>query len=491
VKNCMKEFEFRFVTGSQNLYGEEVIEKVRNHAMEMVRVMDGQISGKLIFKDVVTTPEEITHLIKEANYNDKCAGIITWMHTFSPSKMWINGLKVLNKPMLHLHTQYNREIPFDDIDMDFMNINQSAHGDREHGFICTRLRIPRKVVAGYWRDKKVMEEISNWMRSAAGVVTGSSLKVVRFADNMRDVAVTEGDKVEAQIKLGWSVNSLAMGDLVTEMNKISVDEIDEAFKEIKEEYDIVTDKIDAIKYQLRIGIAIKRICETGGFDAFVTCFENLYGLEQLPGLACQLLMEQGYGFGPEGDWKTAALMRIMKVMEMGLPGGLSFVEDYTYHLQKKNELVLGTHMLEVDPSIAGGRIRIDVQPLGIGNRNDPARMIFEGHAGDAIMASIVDMGGRMRLIVADVEAVEPVKAMPKLPVASVMWKLLPDFETGVKAWIYSGGSHHSVLSYSLNSNIMRDLAEIVGIEFVHIGKGIDIDVFKKDLILADQMWKIK
>ena len=489
--NCMKEFEFWFVAGSQNLYGEEVIEKVRNHTMEMVRVIDGQISGKLIFKDVMTTPEKITRLIKEANYDDKCAGIITWMHTFSPSKMWINGLKILNKPMLHLHTQYNREIPFDNIDMDFMNINQSAHGDREHGFICTRLRIPRKVVAGYWRDKKVMEEISNWMRSAAGVVAGRSLKVVRFADNMREVAVTEGDKVEAQIKLGWSVNSLAIGDLVAEMDKISMDEIDKMFKEIKEKYDIVTDKIDAIKYQIRIWIALKKICQTGGFDAFVTCFENLYGVEQLPGLACQLLMKQGYGFGPEGDWKTAALMRIMKVMEMGLPGGLSFMEDYTYHLKEKNELILGAHMLEVDPSIADGKIRIDVQPLGIGDKSDPARMIFEGHAGDAIMVSLVDMGGRMRLIVADVEAVKPVEIMPKLPVASVMWKLLPDFETGVKAWIYSGGSHHSILSYSLNSNIMRDLAEIVDIEFVHIGKGIDIDVFKKDLILADQIWRIK
>jgi L-arabinose isomerase len=491
MAKSMKEFEFWFIVGSQNLYGEEVIKEVNKHALEMVQVMDSQISGKLIFKDVVTTPEEITRLIKEANYEDKCAGIITWMHTFSPSKMWINGLKILNKPMLHLHTQYNREIPFDDIDMDFMNTNQSAHGDREHGFICTRLRIPRKVVAGYWRDKKIMEEISSWMRSAAGVVAGRSLKVVRFADNMREVAVTEGDKVEAQIKFGWSVNSLAMGDLVTEMNKISIEEIDEEFMLIKGRYDIVTDKIDAIKYQIRISIALKKICETEGFDAFVTCFENLYGLEQLPGLACQLLMEKGYGFGPEGDWKTAALMRIMKVMEMGLAGGLSFIEDYTYHLKEGNELILGSHMLEVDPSIADGKIRIDVQPLGIGNRKDPARMIFEGRTGDAIMVSLVDMGGRMRLIVADVEAVKPVKSMPKLPVASVMWKILPDFETGAKAWIYAGGAHHSVLSYSLDSDIMRDFAEMVDIEFVHIGKGINIDAFKKDLISTDQMWKIK
>jgi len=487
----LKKFEFWFITGSQNLYGEEVIKEVRSHALEMVQAMDKHMSGKLIFKDVVTTPEKITQLIREANYNDKCAGIITWMHTFSPSKMWINGLKILNKPMLHLHTQYNRNIPFKDIDMEFMNINQSAHGDREHGFICARLRIPRKVVVGYWQDKKVLDEISDWMRGAVGAVTGRSLKVVRFADNMREVAVTEGDKVEAQIKFGWAVNSLAIGDLVTEMNKISMDEIDDVFKEIKRKYDIVTDKIDAIKYQIRIEIALKKICDTGSFDAFVTCFENLYGLEQLPSLACQRLMEQGYGFGPEGDWKTAALMRIMKIMEMDLPGGLSFMEDYTYHLQEKDELVLGAHMLEVDPSIADGEIRIDVQPLGIGNKSEPARMIFKGHAGYAILASLIDLGGRMRLVVADVEAVKPVESMPKLPVASVMWKLIPDFETGVKAWIYSGGSHHSVLSYSLNANIMRDFAEIVGIEFVHISKGIDIDVFKKDLILADQMWKIK
>ena len=485
----LKQYEFWFITGSQHLYGEETLRRVAEDAQAMVRGMDGRLSGKLLYKGVVKTPDEITAIIKEANYRDECAGIITWMHTFSPSKMWINGLKILNKPMLHLHTQFNREIPFGEIDMDFMNLNQSAHGDREHGFIGARLRLPRKVVVGYWDDAKVLGEVSDWMRSAVGFIAGQTLKVVRFADNMREVAVTEGDKVEAQIKFGWAINSLSMGDLVSEMEGVSEADIDAVFEECRAKYQIVTGNIEAVRYQNKIEVAMRRLCEKNGFGAVVTNFENLSGLEQLPGLAIQRLMEAGYGFGAEGDWKTAALLRVMKSMEAGLPGGTSFMEDYTYHLAGGKELILGAHMLEVDPSIADGTVKIDVQPLGIGGKGDPARMIFDGKAGDAICASLIDMGGRMRLIVADVKAVKPIQDMPKLPVARVMWAPLPDFETGAKAWIYAGGAHHAVMSYSVTADMLRDYAEIAGIEFVHIGSETRIEDLKRDLMISDLLWK--
>ncbi len=485
----LKQYEFWFITGSQHLYGEETLRRVAEDAQAMVQAMDGRVSGKLVYKGVVKTPDEITAIIKEANYRDECAGIITWMHTFSPSKMWINGLKILNKPLLHLHTQFNREIPFGEIDMDFMNLNQSAHGDREHGFIGARLRLPRKVVVGYWDDAKILGEVSDWMRSAVGFIAGQTLKVVRFADNMREVAVTEGDKVEAQIKFGWAINSLAMGDLVQEMEGVSEAEIDAVFEECRAKYQIVTGNIEAVRYQNKIEVAMRRLCEKNGFGAVVTNFENLSGLEQLPGLAIQRLMEAGYGFGAEGDWKTAALLKVMKSMEAGLPGGTSFMEDYTYHLAEGNELILGAHMLEVDPSIADGKVKIDVQPLGIGGKGDPARMIFDGKAGDAICASLIDMGGRMRLIVADVKAVKPIQDMPKLPVARVMWSPLPDFETGAKAWIYAGGAHHAVMSYSITADTMRDYAEIAGIEYVHIGAETRIEDLKRDLALSDLLWK--
>ncbi|MDD4096796.1 MAG: L-arabinose isomerase, partial [Oscillospiraceae bacterium] len=363
------------------------------------------------------------------------------------------------------------------------------HGDREHGFIGARLRLPRKVVVGYWDDAKVLGEVSDWMRSAVGFIAGQSLKVVRFADNMREVAVTEGDKVEAQIKFGWAINSLSMGDLVQEMDGVGESDIEAVFEECKQKYDIVTANVDAVKYQIKIEIAMRNLCEKNGFGAVVTNFENLCGLEQLPGLAIQRLMEAGYGFGAEGDWKTAALLRVMKSMEAGLPGGTSFMEDYTYHLAEGKELILGAHMLEVDPSIADGTVKIDVQPLGIGGKGDPARMIFDGKEGDAICASLIDMGGRMRLIVADVKAVKPIRDMPKLPVARVMWSPLPDFETGAKAWIYAGGAHHAVMSYSITADMMRDYAEIAGIEYVHIGAETRIEDLKRDLILSDLLWK--
>ena len=487
----LKRYEFWFVIGSQHLYGEETLKKVAEHAQEMAAAMDAKLCGKLVYKGVVKTPDEITDLMKQANYEDSCAGVITWMHTFSPSKMWIVGLKNLNKPFLHLHTQYNREIPFDTIDMDFMNLNQSAHGDKEHGFITARLRLPRKIVVGYWNDAKVTNKISDWMRSSVGVAESKKLRVVRFADNMRQVAVTEGDKVEAEIVLGWSINSLAIGDLVSAMNSITQSEIDKTFEEFKQQYLIVSNNTEAIAYQIRTELAIKKLCEENKYGAFVTCFENLYGLEQLPGLACQRLMAQGYGFGAEGDWKTAALLRVMKAMEEGLTGGTTFMEDYTYHLEEGNELVLGAHMLEIDPSIAGGRIKIDVAPLSIGGKADPARMVFDGHAGKAIIASLIDMGGRMRLIVADVEAVKPLHDMPNLPVARVMWKPLPDFETGSEAWITAGGAHHNVLSFTVTADMLRDFAEMAGIEFVHIGEGTEMEAFKRELAFADLLWKLR
>ena len=404
-----KDLEFWFITGSQHLYGPETWKKVAEHSRAMVEELNksGFIPANIVYKQTVTTPDEITQIIKEANYYDKCAGIITWMHTFSPSKMWINGLKILNKPMLHFHTQFNKEIPVNEIDMDFMNLNQSAHGDREHGFIGARMRLARKVVVGYWKDEKVQKKLGSWMRSAVGVAASGSLKVVRFGDNMRQVAVTEGDKVEAQIKLGWQVNTFGIGDLVAEINKVTDEEVKLLIEEYKQKYSIITENIESIRYQARVEIALKKIFEENGFDAYTDTFEDLWGMEQLPGLASQRMMEAGFGFAGEGDWKTAAMLAVMKKMGTGLGAGTSFMEDYTYHLEEGNELILGAHMLEVCPSIAEGQVSIDVEPLGIGGKNPPARMKFKGKAGDAICVSLIDMGGRMSLIVNDIKAVAP------------------------------------------------------------------------------------
>ncbi len=487
------DYEFWFITGSQHLYGPETLRQVDENSKLLVEGLNKSdvIPANIVYKSIVTTPDDITKIIKEANYNDKCAGIITWMHTFSPSKMWINGLKNLNKPMLHFHTQFNREIPVNDIDMDFMNLNQSAHGDREHGFIGARLRIPRKIVVGYWEDEKPQKKIGNWMRSAIGVAASNNLKVVRFGDNMRQVAVTEGDKVEAQIKLGWQVNTHGIGDLVAIINEVTNEEIDALMEEYKAKYDILTDNIESVRYQGKVEIAMKKFFKENGFHAYSDTFEDLWGMEQLPGLATQRMMEAGYGFAGEGDWKTAAMVAVMKVMETGLKGGTSFMEDYTYHLEKGNELILGAHMLEICPSIADGRVAIDVEPLGIGGKNPPARMKFKGRPGDAICVTLVDMGGRMRLIVNDIKAITPIADMPKLPVAQVMWKPLPDLETSAEAWILAGGAHHTVLSYTLTAEHMRDFADILGIEFVHINEKTDINELKRDLMLADIVWKLK
>ena len=490
----MKKKEFWFIVGSQHLYGPEVLETVAARAAEMAAVIDSSefIPCRFIYKATVKTADEVTSIIKEANYDDNCLGIVTWCHTFSPSKMWINGLSLLQKPYCHFATQYNREIPNEEIDMDFMNLNQAAHGDREHGFIGARMRLPRKIIMGYWQDEPVLRELGLWMRSAVGYAESRSLKVMRFGDNMRNVAVTEGDKVEVQIRLGWQVNTWAVGDLVKEMAAVGGGEIDGLVDLYKEKYTVCTDDIEAIRYQAREEIAIKHMLDREGAKAFTNTFEDLYGMEQLPGLASQRLMEQGYGYGGEGDWKVAAMTRIVKAMTEGMGGGSGFMEDYTYHLLPGSEYSLGAHMLEVCPTLAADKPRIEVHPLGIGmNEKDPARLVFEGKAGKGVVASLVDLGGRLRLIVQDIEAVKPIMDMPNLPVARVMWRAMPDLCTGAKMWIAAGGAHHTVLSYDATPQMLEDFAEMAGIEYVHISKDTSFEALKQQLFLSDLAWKLK
>lgn len=491
--SSLKRYEFWFITGSQHLYGPETLKAVAGHSRIMADELNKSsvIPCSVVYKPIVTTPEEITKIIKEANYDENCAGIITWMHTFSPSKMWIGGLSILEKPYCHFHTQFNRTIPNEGIDMDFMNLNQSAHGDREHGFIGTRMRMPRKVVAGYWEDEDVQEKIGGWMRSAVGCLVSKNLKVMRFGDNMRQVAVTEGDKVEAQIKLGWQVNTTAVGDLVEVINSVTKEEVDALYREYEEKYTIATQNTDSVRYQAKVEIALKKILTEAGCGAYTNTFEDLHGMEQLPGLASQRLMEAGFGYGGEGDWKVSAMTHIMKQMAEGLDGGTAFMEDYTYDLTKGSELSLGAHMLEVCPTLAADKPRIEVHPLSIGGKKDPARLVFEGHPGKAIVVSLVDMGGRFRMIVQDVEAVKPIYEMPNLPVARIMWKALPDLKTGAECWILAGGAHHTVFSYSLTAEHMQDFAEMMGIEYVHIGKDTSVETLKQLLFLQDIAWKLK
>ncbi len=485
-------YNFWFVVGSQDLYGEEVLKTVAQRAEEMAKEMSKGLPYELIYKVTAMSNAQITSIIKEANYDDSCAGIITWCHTFSPSKMWINGLANLQKPYCHFATQYNREIPNDDIDMDFMNLNQAAHGDREHGFIAARLRMPRKVIAGYWQNPEVLKKIGGWMKAAVGVAVSKNMKVMRFGDNMREVAVTEGDKVEVQTRLGWQVNTWAVGDLVKEMNAVSDAEIDALMAEYTASYDIATDNICAIRYQAREEIAMKKMMDKNGCMAFSNTFQDLYGMEQLPGLASQHLMAQGYGYGGEGDWKVSAMTAIMKAMGEGGNGASAFMEDYTYHLVEGQEYSLGAHMLEVCPSLAGTKPRIETHHLGIGmNEKDPARLVFEGKAGDAIVVSLVDMGGRLRLICQDIHCVKPIMPMPNLPVARVMWQAEPSLTEGVECWITAGGAHHTVLSYDVTAQQMKDWARMLDIEFVHITKDTTVDALEKELFLNDLAWKLK
>ena len=489
-----KTYEFWFVVGSQFLYGPEVLETVAARAAKMAAEMSKVLPYPLVYKVTAKTNKEIADVVKEANYEDRCAGIITWCHTFSPSKMWINGLANLQKPWCHLATQYNREIPNEEIDMDFMNLNQAAHGDREHGFIAARLRMPRKVIAGYWKDEKCLKRLGDWMKAAIGVAVSRQMKVMRFGDNMREVAVTKGDKVEVQIKLGWQVNTWATGDLVKEMNAVTDAEIDALMEVYKASYDIATDNIDAIRYQAREEIAMKKMMDANGCKAFANTFQDLYGMEQLPGLASQHLMAQGYGYGGEGDWKVSAMTAIMKAMGENGNGASAFMEDYTYHLVEGSEYSLGAHMLEVCPSLADPSVRprIETHHLGIGmNEKDPARLVFEGKPGDAIVVSLIDMGGRLRLIVQDIQAVKPIMPMPNLPVARVMWKAMPNLTEGVECWITAGGAHHTVLSYDVTAEQMKDWARMMDIEYVHIGKDTTVDSLEKELFLNDLAWKLK
>ena len=485
----LKKLEVWFITGSQHLYGEETLKKVAEHSQAIAKAFNhaAQIPVTVQYKPTVKTPEEIYQVCAEANASKNCIGIITWMHTFSPAKMWINGLKILQKPLLHLHTQFNRDIPWGDIDMDFMNLNQSAHGDREFGFIASRLRLNRKVVTGHWQDGEVLERVNVWARAAAGWHDWQGAKFVRFGDNMREVAVTEGDKVEAEYKFGYSVNTHGVGDLVKVINEISDTAVDKLAKEYEEKY-TVADALKkngkqhaSLKEAAKIELGLKYFLEQGNYKGFTDTFEDLHGLIQLPGIAAQRLMNAGYGFAAEGDWKTAALVRAMKTMGSGLHGGNSFMEDYTYHFDPNNQMVLGAHMLEICESIAEGKPSCEIHPLGIGGKADPVRLVFNSGAGPAINASMVDMGNRFRLLVNEVIAVAPVQSLPKLPVARVLWKPYPDMKKGCAAWILAGGAHHTCYSQSLTAEYMEDFAAMAGIEFVLIGKNTDIYQFKNEL----------
>ncbi|MEW9673930.1 L-arabinose isomerase [Ammoniphilus sp. 3BR4] len=495
--NELKPYVFWFVTGSQHLYGQETLKQVEEHSLKIAEGLDFDPSTpyKVIFKPVLTTPDAIRKLCIEAEADDTCTGLITWMHTFSPAKMWIAGLSRLSKPLLHLHTQFNRDIPWSSIDMDFMNLNQSAHGDREYGFMGARLGVARKVVAGYWEDPEVRSRIGDWMRTSVAYMEGRTLKIARFGDNMREVAVTDGDKVEAQIKLGWSVNGYGVGDLVHRINDISDQEVNQLLDEYAELYEIPSDGNrtgyvwGSIREQARIELGLKAFLTEGNFGAFTTTFEDLHGMKQLPGLAVQRLMAQGFGFGGEGDWKTAALVRVMKIMAGG--EGTSFMEDYTYHLEQGNELVLGAHMLEICPTIAVTRPRIEVHPLSIGGKADPARLVFNGNAGSAVNASLIDMGNRFRLIVNEVDAVKTEQDMPKLPVARVLWKPQPSLRDSAEAWILAGGAHHTCFSYVVKAEHLVDWAEMAGIECVIINKDTTPLAFRNELRWNELYWRLR
>ena len=488
----MNEFnalEIWFVTGSQHLYGEETLKQVDTDSAEIVQGFNasGKMPVQIVFKPVVKSPDEILNVCIEASANKNCIGIITWMHTFSPAKMWIGGLKALSKPFMHLHTQFNRDLPWSEIDMDYMNLHQSAHGDREYGFINTRMRKNRKVVVGHWKDEKVQNQIAVWCRTAIGWADSQGLKVARFGDNMREVAVTEGDKVEAQIKFGWQISAYGVGDLVEYVEKVSEAAVDELYKDYETLYNVAenckpgAEYHENVRVQARYEIAMKRFMEDGKFKAFTTNFENLTGLDQLPGLASQRLMAAGYGFGAEGDWKQAAMLRIIKTMSKGMRGGSSFMEDYTYHLDPASEAVLGAHMLEICPSIAAQKPRLEVQPLGIGGKDAPARLIFESSTGEAMNVTLIDMGNRFRLIVNTLDVIEPLEKMPKLPVASAFWKTHPNLADGAAAWIYAGGTHHSAFTLALTPDYIETFAEYAGVEFVAIDKKTDVTAFKKEL----------
>ena len=485
LMNAMNNYEVWFVAGSQHLYGDETLDQVRSNAAEIAGFLDKseQIPVKIIAKPIVTTPAEVYQVCQDANQQTNCIGVMVWMHTFSPAKMWIQGLKILSKPMVHLHTQFNTEIPWNEIDMDFMNLNQSAHGDREFGFMMSRMRKNRKVIVGHWQTGSVQDKIGLWCRVAAGWNEFQNLKLARIGDNMREVAVTEGDKVEAQIKFGFSVNGYGVGDLVKYVNATSDEAVSRLLEQYREEYNI-DQKIasnHSLKDAARIELGLKQMLQEGGFGGFTTTFEDLHGLKQLPGIAVQRLMSQGYGFGAEGDWKTAALLRAIKVMDQGLAGGSSFMEDYTYDFRNGSSQVLGAHMLEICPSIARSKPSCEVHPLSIGGKEDPARLVFDVDAGQAINVSLIDMGNRFRLLVNEVEVVRPENALPKLPVARALWKPKPGLKKAAEAWILAGGAHHTVFSKSITTEFIEDFAEIADIELLVIDDHTDIRDFKNQI----------
>jgi len=482
-------FEVWFITGSQHLYGEETLEQVAQNSGEIADGLNQSpvIPVRLVYKPVLTTPEAITATMQEANAAEKCIGIVTWMHTFSPAKMWINGFRILVKPVLHLHTQFNRDIPWESIDMDFMNLNQSAHGGREYGFLLSRLRRNRKVVVGHWKDKGVQESIGSWTRAALAWHDWQGMRVARFGDNMREVAVTEGDKVEAQIRFGYSVSGYGVGDLVADVNAVSNDRVDSQLALYAREYELAEDILEGgnrrsnLREAARIELGMKDFLENGGFKAFTTTFEDLHGLKQLPGHAVQRLMAAGYGFGAEGDWKTAALVRAMKVMGTGLEGGTSFMEDYTYHLDPAGMKVLGAHMLEICPTIASGKVSMEVHELGIGGKEDPIRLVFDVNKGAGINVSVMDMGNRFRMVVNPCRVVEADQPLPKLPVARVLWEPEPDLPAAAAAWIHAGGAHHTGFSMAVTAEMMEDFADMADMEILMIDKGTNIRDFKKEI----------
>jgi len=484
----LKTLEVWFVTGSQHLYGPKTLETVAEHSQAIAKALDASpaIPVRVVFKPVLTTPESIRALCLEANSAPNCVGLIAWMHTFSPAKMWIGGLSVLSKPLLHLHTQYNRDIPWAEIDMDFMNLNQSAHGDREFGFIGSRMRLSRKVVVGFWQEAEVQAQLGVWLRAASAWYDAQGGKVARFGENMRYVAVTEGDKVEAERRFGYSVNGYGVGDLVAHVNAATEAEVDKLVAEYEAQYNVVESlrkggaKHGSLRDGARIELGLRSFLKDGNFKAFTTTFEDLHGLTQLPGLAVQRLMADGYGFGAEGDWKTSALVRAMKVMAVGL-GGVSFMEDYTYHFDPKRNLVLGAHMLEICPSIANGKPSLEIHPLGIGGKADPVRLVFNTQTGPALNASVVDMGDRFRMIVNTVDAVPPEKPLPRLPVARALWDPHPNLSVAAAAWILAGGAHHTGYTLSLKVEHLEEFAEIAGIEFLLIDKRTELREFKKEL----------
>ena len=494
----LKEYEVWFVTGSQHLYGEVALQEVAEHSNKIAEGLSqsGKLPVNVVFKPVVTTPQAIYDLCSEANYSKNCIGLITWMHTFSPAKMWIAGLNALQKPWVHLHTQFNRELPWSTIDMDFINLNQSAHGDREFGYIGTRMRMNRKVIVGFWQDADVLDKLATWMRAACAWHDAQGARIARFGDNMRDVAVTEGDKVEAQIRLGYAVYGYGIGELVEYVNAVLDADVDKLASEYDERYTVAKelrphgDQRQALRDAARIELGMRAFLEEGQFKAFTTTFEDLHGLNQLPGLAVQRLMADGYGFGAEGDWKTAALIRAVKVMGSGLEGGASFMEDYTYDLSGDRPKVLGAHMLEVCESVAEQRPTLEIYPLSIGGKSNPPRLVFNVSPGPAINATIVDLGNRFRMILNEVDVIQPEQAMPKLPVARAVWVPRPDLKTAAAAWILAGGAHHTAFSQALQVENLEDFAEIADIELLVIDKNTQLPVWQKELRWNEMYYRL-